>query len=70
MTEILGAVPVLPPHLTQASDFREGRLWPNARPGLGVDFDPNGATLVADITEREVRPFPTYRRPDGSLTNW
>lgn len=70
LAEILGATLVLPPHLRQAADFRAGKLWPNTRAGLGVEFDPAGATLVAEITERAARPFPSYSRPDGSLTNW
>jgi len=67
--EIAGAAPKLPEHIRQAADFREGKLWPNARPGLGVEFDPTGAELVAEITEHHA-PIPTYRRPDGSYTNW
>jgi galactonate dehydratase len=69
MVEILGAAPQLPAHLTQGCTFQDGRLLPNARPGLGVAFDPTGAELVAEITER-FSPVPTFRRPDGSFTNW
>ncbi len=67
--EIAGPAPKLPPHLKQAADFRAGKLWPNTRPGLGVEFDPAGAELVAEISEHHA-PIPTYRRPDGSYTNW
>jgi L-alanine-DL-glutamate epimerase-like enolase superfamily enzyme len=67
--EILGAGPEPEPHLPQHFDFRNGKLWPNARPGLGVEFDPARATLVAEVSE-PVRPLPIFRRPDGSLTNW
>jgi L-alanine-DL-glutamate epimerase-like enolase superfamily enzyme len=69
LVEIAGPAPKLPPHLRQASTFRDGKLWPNPRPGLGVDFDPSGAELVRTITTRRT-PIPTYRRPDGSYTNW
>ena len=62
------------PQLARAPDprgctFRDGKLWPEARPGLGVEFDPAGAELVPEITEHNA-PIPMYRRPDGSFTNW
>jgi L-alanine-DL-glutamate epimerase-like enolase superfamily enzyme len=69
LVEIAGPAPKLPPHLRQASTFRDGKLWPNPRPGLGVDFDPSSAELVCAITTHRT-PIPTYRRPDGSYTNW
>jgi hypothetical protein len=57
------------PHLPQCYDFRNGKLWPNGRTGLGVEFDPSRTTLLAEITEHS-RPIPMYHRPDGSITNW
>jgi galactonate dehydratase len=69
VAEIAGPAPKLPSHLTQGCTFRDGKLWPEARPGLGVEFDPANADLVAEITEHNA-PIPTYRRPDGSYTNW
>ncbi len=69
LMEMTGAGPRNEPHLPQHFDFKNGKLWPNTRPGLGVEFDARRAKLVAEITER-VRPTPLYRRPDGSVTNW
>jgi galactonate dehydratase len=69
LTELAGGRLAQPPHLPEAADFHEGKLWPVARPGLGVTFDPAGAELVAEITENDA-PIPMYRRPDGSITNW
>ncbi len=69
MVEIAGAAPALPSHLTRGCTFREGKLWPEARPGLGVEFDPSGADLVTQVTTHEA-PIPMYRRPDDSFTNW
>lgn len=69
VAEIAGGMVKLPPHLKAAADFHDGKLWPNARPGLGVEFDPAGAEIIHEITERHV-PLPIYQRPDGSLTNW
>lgn len=67
--EITGAAPKTPPHLALGCDFHDGKLWPVPRPGLGVEFDPAGADLIAEITERRA-PVPLFRRPDGSFTNW
>jgi galactonate dehydratase len=57
------------PHLAEKYDFRNGKLWPNRRPGLGVTLDTKPLELQAEITER-VRPIPIFERPDGSFTNW
>lgn len=69
LMEILGAEPREQPHLRTSFDFRNGKVWPNNRPGLGVEFDPDRAELIVEITEPE-RPVPMLRRPDGSYTNW
>jgi len=57
------------PHLPECYDFRNGKLWPNRRPGLGVTLDTKPLQLAAEITERS-RPIPMFHRPDGSITNW
>ena len=69
LMEIAGDRPKQPAHLTRGVNFHDGKLWPEARPGLGVEFDPSAAELVAEISERSA-PVPMYRRPDGSYTNW
>ncbi len=69
LMEMTGAGPREAPHLPQHFDFRNGKLWPNTRPGLGVEFDPSRAKLAAEVTERS-QPVRLYRRPDGSITNW
>jgi galactonate dehydratase len=56
-------------HLAQGFTFRHGKLWPEPRPGLGVEFDPAGTELVLEVTEH-FAPIPLFHRPDGSLTNW
>ncbi len=69
LMEMTGAGPREEPHLPKHFDFRNGKLWPNARPGLGVEFDSRRATQVAEVTELK-RPIRLFRRPDGSITNW
>jgi hypothetical protein len=44
-------------------------MYPNERPGLGVEFDPAGLNMLAEVTQG-AQPLPLFRRPDGSLTNW
>ncbi len=69
LMEMLGNGPGPMPHLPEHYDFRQGKMWPNRRPGLGVTLDTKPLQLAAEVTER-VRPIPIYQRPDGSLTNW
>lgn len=57
------------PHLPQSFDFRNGKMWPNTRPGLGVDLDTRPLRLIFEVTE-PYRPIPMLYRPDGSYTNW
>ena len=57
------------PYLPRCFDFRDGKLWPNDRPGIGVEFDDSKLTELAVISEYAAA-IPIYRRPDGSITNW
>ena len=56
-------------HLPNSFDFREGKMWPNERPGLGVEVDTDHLKLISEVTEYE-EGVPQYFRPDGSFTNW
>jgi L-alanine-DL-glutamate epimerase-like enolase superfamily enzyme len=58
------------PHMPVGLDFKEGKLYPNDRPGLGVELDMKQLTHVADITEHVTARAQVYYRPDGSITNW
>ena len=51
LMEMLGREKQELPHLPQSFDFKEGKMWPNDRPGLGVEVDVNNIELVAEITE-------------------
>jgi L-alanine-DL-glutamate epimerase-like enolase superfamily enzyme len=58
------------PHLPQGFDFKNGKLYPNERPGLGVELDYTKLKQIAEITEPITARAQTYFRPDGSITNW
>jgi len=58
------------PYLPLCLDFKNGKLYPNNRPGLGVELDTKPLTLVAEIVTPVTNRAQTYFRPDGSITNW
>jgi len=58
------------PHLPACLDFKNGKLFPNERPGLGVELDMKQLKLITEITEPVTNRAQTYFRPDGSITNW
>ncbi len=55
-------------YLPEFLEFRNGKVWPNDRPGLGVTVDEAQLTAIEEYTS--AAPGPTYRRPDGSLSHW
>jgi galactonate dehydratase len=69
MMELAGTYKLDIPYLPRHFDYRNGKLWPNDRPGLGVELDSSKLKLMAEFTTRN-QPLPLFRRPDGSLTNW
>ena len=62
----LGDRPV--PYLPEFLECRDGKVWPNDRPGLGVAIDERQLAFVESITEGA--PGASQRRLDGSLTHW
>jgi L-alanine-DL-glutamate epimerase-like enolase superfamily enzyme len=54
----------LPDFLT----FRNGKAYPNDRPGLGVTLDMKPLTMIGEVTEPGRKNV--FYRPDGSLTHW
>ena len=69
LMEMLGDGSRTWPYLTKGYDFKDGKLWPNDRPGLGLAVDTGRLTQIGN--------YNTYRagmlmnqRPDGSFTNW
>ena len=58
------------PHLPVCLDFKNGKLYPNDRPGLGVEVDFKQLTQIAEFTEPDFQRGQLYYRSDGSITNW
>ena len=56
------------PYMPEFLECRNGKVWPNERPGLGVSVDEKQLTFIEAMTEGA--PGITHRRPDGSLTHW
>jgi len=57
------------PHLPACLDFKNGKLYANDRPGLGVELDITKLKLVTEVTQ-PITNRQLYYRPDGSITNW
>src|SRR5688572_20610377 len=56
------------PYMPEFLECRNGKVWPNERPGLGVSVDEKVLTFLEEMTEGA--PGPTHRRLDGSLSHW
>jgi L-alanine-DL-glutamate epimerase-like enolase superfamily enzyme len=57
------------PYLNEFLTFKEGKLYSNDRPGLGVTLKMDQLRLVATI-DQPGGNRPTYYRPDGSQFTW
>lgn len=58
------------PYLKTSVDFRNGKIYPNDRPGLGVELEMKSLKLVCEVTKPLNDRAQTYFRTDGSITNW
>jgi galactonate dehydratase len=57
------------PYLDEFLTFKEGKLYANGRPGLGVTVNFDRLRLVSTI-DKPGSERPTYYRPDGSQFTW
>ena len=55
-------------YLPECLDFKQGKLYTNDRPGLGVTVEMKLLKQVGEVTAPIKRQI--YNRPDGSLTHW
>ena len=71
MMEFLGGKLKPESHLNESYiDFRDGRLYPIDRPGLGVELDTAACKKILEVNTAINYEFPMLHRPDGSFTNW
>jgi L-alanine-DL-glutamate epimerase-like enolase superfamily enzyme len=69
LMEYAPGVAKAPPYLPKYYEFRDGKMWPNDRPGLGVELDASQLKMFWEVA-RPAQRIPVYHRPDGFLTNW
>lgn len=71
LMELGGGEPERPDYFNQdLLNFKNGKLYLNPAPGLGVKFDPKKATFVMEVTANTKFPHPVLKAPDGSIHNW
>lgn len=71
MMELGGGEPERPAYFNEDYvHFKEGKLYLNPSPGLGVKFNPKKADFVMEITTKAKFPHPILKSPDGAIHNW
>jgi hypothetical protein len=50
--------------------YKQGKLFLNPAPGLGIKFDPKKATFVMEVTTKTKFPHPILQAKDGSVHGW
>ena len=59
----------LPDYVNDSYTLRDGKLWPNDRPGIGASFHEDRVNLISEIDEARTEGLyqgEPYVRPDGS----
>ena len=71
MMELAGGEPERPAYFNEDYLlFKNGKLYLNPTPGLGVKFDRKKADFVMEVTAKTKFPHPVLRSPDGAIHNW
>jgi L-alanine-DL-glutamate epimerase-like enolase superfamily enzyme len=71
LMELAGGEPERPAYFNEDMiNFKNGKLYLNPEPGLGVKFDPKKATFLFEVKENTKYPHPILKAPDGSIHNW
>lgn len=50
--------------------FKDGKIFMNTAPGLGVKFDPKKANLILEVNTRTKYPHPILQSKDGAIHGW
>lgn len=71
MIELVGGEPEKPAYFNEdLLHFKNGKLYLNPSPGLGVRFNPKKADFVMEVTAKTKFPHPVLQSPDGAIHNW
>ena len=71
MIELAGGVPEQPAYFNEDYIiYKNGKLFLNPAPGLGVKFNPKKADFVMEVKEKTKFPHPFLQSPDGAIHNW
>jgi L-alanine-DL-glutamate epimerase-like enolase superfamily enzyme len=71
MIELAGGEPEKPPYYNEDYlNYKNGKLYLNPNPGLGVTFDPKKADFIMEVTANTKFPHPILKSPDGAIHNW
>jgi len=71
LMELAGGEPEKPAYFNEDYlNFKNGKLYLNPNPGLGVKFDPKKATFVMEVSANTKFPHPILKSPDGAIHNW
>ncbi|SOE24114.1 L-alanine-DL-glutamate epimerase [Spirosomataceae bacterium TFI 002] len=71
MMELGGGAPERPAYFNEDYIlFKDGKLFLNPAPGLGVVFNPKKADFVMEVSERTKFPHPYLKSPDGAIHGW
>jgi len=71
LMELAGGEPERPDYFNEdLVNFKNGKLYLNPEPGLGVKFNPQKATLLMEVTSNTKFPHPYLKSPDGAIHNW
>jgi galactonate dehydratase len=71
LMELGGGAPESPKYFNEDYlHFKNGKLYLNPAPGLGVKFDRTKVTPVLEVKEKTKFPHPVLKSPDGAIHNW
>jgi galactonate dehydratase len=71
MMELAGGAPERPAYFNEDFiNFKNGKLYLNPAPGLGVKFDPKKADLIMEVNTKVKFPHPVLQSPGGAIHNW